>query len=206
MKAYTYIQQAVMLVLSFDIGIKNLAYCYFDYNKTTDVTEIKEWGILDISSPDKSNESILLLDQLNTHFTKLEIDFVVIENQPALKNPVMKTVQVMVFTFFQYQKVLLGAKFNVYIINARSKIKSAQSMMSSYGCDEIVCKTAPSNKYKWNKEASILYTKQFLEFKNLKDNLDFFNQFKKKDDLADTLLQGLYFVRLSTTTEPAKLY
>jgi hypothetical protein len=195
-----------MYILSFDIGVKNLAYCYFSFDKITDTTNINDWNVLDISTPEKVNhsnhQSKKLIEILFHKFNDLQIDYVIIENQPALKNPVMKTIQVMVFTFFQYQKVLLDKQFIVHIINARSKIKHASVLLKSYECVEIECKTTPSNKYKWNKEASILYTQQFLEYKNLSESLLFFKTFKKKDDLADTLLQGLYFAHLSSTTEP----
>lgn len=191
-----------MYILSFDIGIKNLAYCYFEFDKILDIIRIKEWDVLDISSPNKSDQSSILLKKLHDHFNDIELDYVVIENQPALKNPIMKTVQVIVHTYFQYQKVLLQRNIDVHNINARNKIKNAEALMKSYNCPDIICKTAPSNKYKWNKEASILYTQQFLEYKNLEEHLAFFKTFKKKDDLADTLLQGLYFVHLTSTTEP----
>ena len=193
-----------MYVLSFDIGVKNLAYCYFNHDKTSDNTVIHKWDILDVSCSDKSNQPVVLLNKLDKNFSHLDIDYIIIENQPALKNPVMKTIQVVVYTYFQYQRVLLNREFDVHIINARNKIKNAQKLLGLYGCDEIVCKTSPLNKYKWTKEASILYTRQFLECKGLRNDLDFFNSFKKKDDLADTLLQGLYFVQLPSTSEPIR--
>ena len=191
-----------MYILSFDIGVKNLAYCYFEFDKILDIIRIKDWDILEISAVNKADQSIILLEKLHTNFNDIDLDYVVIENQPALKNPVMKTVQVIVHTYFQYQKVILRRPIVVYNINARNKIKYAETLMKSYECPEIICKTNPSNRYKWNKEASILYTHQFLEYKNLEQNLIFFKTFKKKDDLADTLLQGLYFANLTSTTEP----
>ena len=47
------------------------------------------------------------------------------------------------------------------------------------------------NTYKDRKYRSIEYTKHFL--KNDKENLDFFEKHKKKDDLADCYLQCLTY-------------
>lgn len=193
-----------MYILSFDIGVKNLAYCYFEFDKILDIIKIKDWNVLDISSINKSDQSSILLEKLHHHFNDIDLDYIVIENQPALKNPIMKTVQVMVYTYFQYQKIILHREIDVHTINARNKIKHSYNLMKSYDCPEIICKTNPTNKYKWNKEASILYTQQFLEYKNLSEHIDFFKSFKKKDDLADTLLQGLYFAHLTSTSEPTR--
>ena len=44
-----------------------------------------------------------------------------------------------------------------------------------------------------NKDIAVSCTKQLLSYKEMNNPLTFFNGFKKKDDLADTLLQGLYF-------------
>lgn len=190
-----------MFILSFDIGIKNLAYCYFEFCKAEDTLHIIDWNILDISVTDKTKQSKKILETLEEKFKDSLIDHVLVENQPALVNPIMKTIQVIIHTYFEYNKLFMKKEYDVHIINARSKLKSAKTILESYNCPEITCKTAPSNKYKWNKEASILYTKQFLEHKCLDEHLDFFKTFKKKDDLADTLLQGLYFVHLPGTTE-----
>jgi hypothetical protein len=135
-----------MNYLSFDVGIKNLAYCELKPNK-----EIKSWGIInlndnpycDVSLKKKcdkqatyeikdecnekycctahskrfkkkkklnTNHDILKLSQLC--ITKLKeldlssIKYVLIENQPALKNPVMKTVQMIIYTFFVMDGVM----------------------------------------------------------------------------------------------------
>ena len=39
-----------------------------------------------------------------------------------------------------------------------------------------------------------MYTRQLLESKNMANDLEFFNKHGKKDDLADSLLQGIYYL------------
>ena len=134
-----------MKLLSFDVGIKNLAYCLIDSEKDT----IEDWGILNISVDpvcdhvmkgltqcDKSAKVVINQTKLCSAHQKLkchrdksskripktkniifelgkrivqcldekpdfmETDLVLIENQPALKNPTMKSVQMILYSYF----------------------------------------------------------------------------------------------------------
>ena len=87
-----------MWVLSFDIGVKNLAYCY-----ACDAM-ITKWGTLDISADDIYLISKKCMILLNEHFSDFEIDIVLLENQPVQKNPKMKSIQMIVYGFFAYQR------------------------------------------------------------------------------------------------------
>ena len=51
-----------------------------------------------------------------------------------------------------------------------------------------------SKKYKLTKESSIIYTNKLLT--NNKENnwIDYLQKSKKKDDLCDCYLQGIYFI------------
>jgi len=53
-------------------------------------------------------------------------------------------------------------------------------------------------KYTRNKKLAILYTNHFLKERLIEDDYDkyneIFNQHKKKDDLSDAFLQGLYYI------------
>ena len=51
-----------MIILSFDIGIKNLAYCQID--STT--SDILDWTIIDCSVPKNNNVIIKLIEQLES--------------------------------------------------------------------------------------------------------------------------------------------
>ena len=61
-----------MYIVSFDIGVKNLAYCY------TDNHEILEWSIIDISGKDITEISQTCMKKLHDIFNEKQIDKVVL--------------------------------------------------------------------------------------------------------------------------------
>ncbi len=195
-------------VLSFDIGVKNLAYCYFQYTTSTtefDLNEIEldifDWNVIDldtlldasIKKPALNDRCDVLMKVLNATFSLVDIDFVLIENQPVLKNPVMKSIQMMVYTYFKNLQINENKMItDVQMVNASNKVRYATNVLSKHfqtsGSEANEKKT-----YKMNKLIAVSCTKELLSYKGLSNALTFFNGFKKKDDLADTLLQGLYF-------------
>lgn len=192
------------VVLSFDIGIKNLAYCLFQYDPSSDFSfKIIDWNILDISIDEKKNvmdcQSDKLFHTLHETFGNKEIHHVVIENQPVLKNPVMKSVQIMVYSYFKIARMLQEEIQSVCMVNAGNKLKFAFNTIQPFLIKEtdefndIPTSINPKNKYKETKNASIQYVRALLSTKNQNEQITYFDHFKKKDDLADTLLQGLYY-------------
>jgi hypothetical protein len=167
-----------MKALSFDIGIKNLAYCLLDKD------EIYEWDIINVSAKTINEISSLLLKKLNEIFSQSEFDIVLIENQPVIKNPTMKSIQMIIYTYFKYLKDIEKKEINdVLLVSANNKNK----FMDKYNIDIGKC----SSKYVANKKKSIECTK--LLIKN--ESLDFFLKHSKKDDLADCYLQGLDYLK-----------
>ena len=72
----------------------------------------------------------------------------------------------------------------IHMVNARNKLKV-------YKGPTINCEI--KEKYKRNKFLSVEYTKHMI----ISDKLCFqnkFNESKKKDDLADSYLQGIYWI------------
>ena len=53
-----------------------------------------------------------------------------------------------------------------------------------------------TKKYSDKKKLAIEHAKYFVQ--NNPDYIDFFNNHKKKDDLADSFLQGLYYIKKLT--------
>ena len=224
-----------MKLLSFDVGIKNLAYCLIDDEHNT----IEDWGILNISVDpvcehvmkglkqcDKSAKFTVgqtklcpAHQKLKCHRDKpskkipktknaifelgrrivacldekpnfLETNLVLIENQPALKNPTMKSVQMMVYMYFMVKGVSSNdSPINTLeMINARNKLKA-------YTGPPIPCEI--KDRYKRTKFLGIQYCSAMItenEFIIYKYKI-LFQESKKKDDLADAYLQGLYWIK-----------
>tara|TARA_B110000967_G_C18779998_1_gene507748 strand:- start:421 stop:1104 length:684 start_codon:yes stop_codon:yes gene_type:complete len=223
-----------MKILSFDVGIKNLAYCLVDTENLT----IDDWGILNISVDpvcdhtnkgkccDKSAKKMIkatefklctghckikmykdeklrnvpkldnpmlslgkqIVAKLDEKKQFLNVDTVCIENQPALKNPTMKSVQMLLYSYFLVNGVTTDKLVSdIQMINARNKLKV-------YHGPEVKCDI--TDKYKQNKYLAIKYCDYMIKenihidscFHKLYDNS------KKKDDLSDAYLQGIYYI------------
>jgi len=217
-----------MKYLSFDVGIKNLAYCSLNEDK-----KILDWGIINLNRDpicqcglqkscskvatyqvtDSDNGIVkycctthvkkykkkkklnsnydlfkiaqILMEELNSKTDFLNHDIICIENQPALKNPTMKSIQMLLYSYFIIEGVCKEPICsNVQMINARNKLKV-------YKGEPVECKF--KEKYKRNKYLSVEYTKLMILEEDEKF-IQLFSDSKKKDDLADAYLQGIYFI------------
>lgn len=188
------------MILSFDIGIKNLAYCIL--NKDDDgKLHIVKWDIIQLLEKNEKCKGFPLNEltkrlykELNTHFYSYNITKVLLENQPVLKNPVMKSVQMILYSFFQYQAILLARKINtIKLINASNKLKVGKTFTDINNNEDII---KIKSKYNRNKKFAVEYTYKILEdrIENFETLTEYFKDNKKKDDLADAFLQGIYYI------------
>ena len=194
------------MILSFDIGIKNLAYCIL-YKDLTISNEknliIHKWGIINILEDNEKCKDISL-DEIGTRmYKRLQDEFleeniteVLLENQPVLKNPVMKSIQILIMGFFKYESVILGREIKlIKLFNASNKLKLGKKLIQFNESEDIL---KIKSKYNRNKKLAILYTNYFLEKELYSDYNKYstlFNEHKKKDDLSDAFLQGLYYIK-----------
>ncbi len=118
--------------------------------------------------------------KFNEIFEGEEIDVVIIENQISPIANRMKTIQGMIAQYFIMKKTSQQIEF----ISAANKLKS----------HEISNKD--KTKYSERKKMGI---QKCLELLNNEGNLmiwsDYFNKHSKKDDLADSFLQGLWYIK-----------
>lgn len=130
-----------------------------------------------------------IVKKLNEHIF-LDVHDVIIENQPALKNPTMKTVQMLLYSYFLINGYCQESSNigNIEMINARNKLKaySGPEIHSPFSKDK-------KNIYKTNKYLAVEYCKHMI---TCEDNSfqELFNTSRKKDDLSDSFLQGVYWI------------
>lgn len=119
------------------------------------------------------------------------IDMVLLENQPVLKNPTMKSVQMLVYGYF----IMKGLKekkvkeIKCYSANQKNTLISLlEDDQQNYIKDTL---KDTKSKYTKNKKESIMITERIIKG-NFFENK--FNSSKKKDDLADALLMTLHYI------------
>lgn len=221
-----------MIVLSIDVGIKNLSYCLIEIATTRPLKwqliewnnvnikrnlndlnyvnlDYKKWKISELKEcidyhnltiPEKENKnnlqatvkSFLKLNNIKTtnsvdlntivlnvahhfdsKFETLICDVIIIENQPVLINPIMKTMQMIVFTYFCLRK----EKIPVKCVSASSKMRFCKSIN--------LIKEIPKG-YKNVKRTSIEVVHKLFD-----NNFpDCWLKAKKKDDLSDVIIQA----------------
>jgi hypothetical protein len=295
-------------VLSFDVGIKNLAYCKIEFSKETKkIVRIEEWGLINLKSdpwiPDhnekrcmaevksgavcgncsnswiikdgarkelcrvhskncnkttteyfpyelrdlccacgeksrkfhtKISESMIrifgycnkcakktteqltkICDYMKSDDTKLytnlydglnaikieDVNEVVIENQPALKNPRMKSIQMFIYSFFFIggktgrlsdlnQVVFFSATKKLNPTSIVEDILKKNNKITSHESAEKEDEPLSEYKaYKKRKNDSIFIVSCVLD--EMDEWKRFFLSHPKKDDLADSLLQGI---------------
>ncbi len=162
-----------MLLLSFDIGIKNLAYCLIDTEDNT----ILDWNILDCSG---TNETLRVIQELDQLEYLLEADIILLEKQPSF-NPKMRNISTAIYVYFilriQHEQ---ERKIQIQMYPAKYKLK----------CCDLTIQHKTKDKYRQNKNLSIVHTRHLLKTHN-----DYFENHKKKDDLADCYLQAISYIK-----------
>ena len=142
--------------------------CYEELVKTS----ASDVDLITIGKNIKLKFDSLFLEETN-------IDYVIIENQISPIANRMKTIQGQIVQYFIMSGINVA---NIEFISASNKLKEFE--------------TDDKTEYKDRKKLGIVKTQETLQHnQNFSNMLDYFNTHKKKDDLADSFLQGLWFIK-----------
>ncbi len=181
-------------LLSFDIGIKNMAYCVANINDNINDNEFKIITLdkVDLNSNKNNIQNIIdnTIEFLDNIINDSMIDFeteliILIECQMT---SIMRTIQTCINTYFKVISKHQNLNITTIYISPKHKLK----LMNNYLNTDITAST----KYKQNKQDSIFFTTHLLtKVDKFIDNkiLDIINSHKKKDDICDAYLMCVYY-------------
>lgn len=155
------------------------------FSKDNEITKIKK----EKTTSDVDLLRYRLVEELEKRPELFQAEMILVENQPALKNPTMKAISSTIYDFYlirgifdkKYQSKIQRVKF----MSPSNKIKLSEKC-------ELVYEADKTKKYKLTKQLAVEYVTKLLQ----KDEpwLKHFKSFSKKDDLADAFLQGAYYL------------
>lgn len=222
-----------MLLLSIDIGIKNLAHCLLQVG---DTVQILDWGVIDLTDTPKCSccvkpalyrmqagafckKHIPILPKVHG-LAKQELELICVANGI---NPSSRSEMAVALTSFKKRETIKPRNMveisraialayerfpqvDVVLVENQMATKMAviQGMVIQYWV--LKCKVevvSPTNKLKMlnagkttyaeRKKLSVAHTRTLL--KSLGLNETEFETHRKKDDLADTFLQAMWYIK-----------
>jgi len=161
------------MILSIDVGIRNLAMCLLDEERENLVTE---WDVSGVPPEHRDGLYVSLRDHLDARPWVLTAKTILIEKQPE-RNKKMISVMHFLHSYF----IIRCPKAETILYDARHKIPDVAGPGRA--------------QYNKRKKVSIERCEAFIRDGPINTHwLETFQKSKKKDDLADTVMQALSFV------------
>lgn len=166
------------MLLSIDVGIKNLAMCLIDPG----TKKIKQWEVDGVPPNHSDGLYLSLIKHLNKKPWILESRQVLIEKQPD-RNKGMKSVEHLIHAYL----LAKDDTREVIVWDARFKVPDIAG--------------PGKTKYAARKAASVERARKFIQDTN-PEWVAYFDKHKKKDDLADTVMQALSYINRTGAPKP----
>jgi hypothetical protein len=160
-----------MSILSIDVGIKNLAMCLIEES----TKHVLEWDVSGVPPMSSLGLFVQIRNHLDERPWVLNAKTILIERQPG-QNKTMKSVENFLHSYF----IIKCPKSETIIYHAHHKVPDVVGRGKTM--------------YKQRKQTSIDRCREFIKEEPNRHWMKTFVESKKKDDLADTVLQALSFI------------
>jgi hypothetical protein len=135
-----------------------------------------------------------LIVELDKRPNLLNCEYVFIENQPTMKNPRMKTISVTLYNYYLIRGIIDKSISKSQLKEVHFMAPSNKLKLANDG-DKVELVKVKNNEddsktYKLTKSLGVKYCLEMI--KQYPEWVTVFNSHKKKDDLADCFLQGMY--------------
>ena len=164
------------------VSSNNLNFCQKHSKTLTEFKEIRQIKVSDISLP---NIGLKLKENYDYIFKKYKIDIVIIENQLSPLASRMKTIQGMITQYF----IMKGYK-NIEYVCSQNKLR--MFIEKDKNRERV---SGEKTSYSERKRLGIKYCQEVLDKANMEMWIEFMSKHNKRDDLADSFLQGLWWIQ-----------
>ena len=188
-------------LLSFDIGIKNMAYCFVKVDND-DKQKQKQISFMNLNKIDLNiarkatiqmtiDNTIEFLDNLINEELSIDINDKLIVLIECQMTSLMKTIQTTINTYFKMLNRYESFEIETVYLSPKHKL----NIINKYQ-DKIA-----SSSYKQNKIDAVYFCQYLLE-NTYKDRdidnkfIDIYKSMKKKDDVSDAFLMVIYYYEL----------
>jgi hypothetical protein len=135
--------------------------------------------------------AVKLFTKLDSFKTFLDVDEILIENQPSLKNPNMKTIATLLYSYFVFRGIIdnniTHSKIqNVKFISPSNKLK----VMKNVTDEKLGTAKNKREEYEITKGLGLIYCQTLINQSEKK----YLEVHTKKDDLCDAYLQGFRYL------------
>ena len=124
---------------------------------------------------------------------KSDITTVLLENQPVLKNPTMKSMQMFLYSYFILRSKIdtkNNIKVHCYSANQKNKLVKYLGDEAQFRINDDIKHI--KSKYTKNKKEAIMIVENILKDSESKLT-EWYASHKKKDDLSDSLLMNIHY-------------
>lgn len=190
-------------VISFDVGLRHFAYCILDVEPVLQKHVIRYMEDVDLGCTKRNAQNVIdcvidVLDDIT--YTKLDSNKKTVVLIECQMTAIMKCVQTVINAYFKITSKYNSMEASTHYMSAKHKL----NLMHRYNdypraAESLVPISNPKNakviKYKKNKLDSVHFALWILEHKE--GDMDMHAKVmgaKKKDDLTDAYLMGLYHI------------
>lgn len=185
---------------------KKVMYCLPDAKKQKKILDNTGKNLMKKISKLNSNkipiETLLtkLFDTLDMNKDFLSVNEVLIENQPSLMNPTMKTMSTALYSYFAMKGLTINRDPNckiesVKFISPSNKIKvntDAVDQLDKMKKEKNDINKKDKSMYSFTKNMGVKFCTELI--KNDDRNTKLINSVKKKDDMCDAFLQAYQYM------------